>query len=199
MGRIIAIVGASGIGKTTLARALAETGNFALALETHETRPFQRLLAQDPRYAFHNQIDYLLFRAEQERALREEARPGILDGGLDMDFHGFTRLFYERGMLSEEEFALCKRLYETIRASQPPPDIFLRLNAPAEIIRRRLARRDRINIARAEDAARLNVFLEEYLQTLPPEKILSIDVSEENPTYRKTLEKLLPALLQRVA
>src|SRR5687768_7293797 len=97
---LLVIVGPSGAGKTTLANALAKHGSFDLALEQHGERPFQALFKQDPKYALANQLDYLLYRAEQEQALRGGNRPALMDGGLDLDFHGFTRLFYARGWLN---------------------------------------------------------------------------------------------------
>lgn len=51
----------------------------------------------------------LLLRAEQERELRRAAEAGLLDGGREQDFYGFTRLFYARSLLSEAEFDLCRR------------------------------------------------------------------------------------------
>jgi deoxyadenosine/deoxycytidine kinase len=137
---LIAIVGTSGVGKTSLARALAKAADLTLGLEQHAGRPFQSLFKTDKRYGLANQIDYLLLRAEQERELRQGKRPGLLDGGLDQDFHGFTRLFHARGYLTDLEFDLCRRLYEFIRATQPPPDLVIHLHAPAHLIRDRLAR-----------------------------------------------------------
>ena len=48
---LIAIVGASGVGKTSLARALAQTADLSLGLEQHAERPFQSLFKNDRRYA----------------------------------------------------------------------------------------------------------------------------------------------------
>ena len=74
MGKLITIIGPSGVGKTALVRALARAHDFATALEQHDKRPFQALFKQDPRYGLANQIDYFLLRAEQERTLRATSR-----------------------------------------------------------------------------------------------------------------------------
>src|SRR5512143_1503179 len=107
MGRLIVIVGPSGVGKTTLTNALAKAYPFQTAYEEHKERPFQSLFKQDKRYALANQMDYLLYRAEQERTLRASPQTGLVDGGLDLDFHGFTRLFHARGWLTGAEFDVC--------------------------------------------------------------------------------------------
>lgn len=194
MAQLVAVVGPSGVGKTSLARALRAAYPFNVGLEQHAERPFQSLFKSDARYALANQVDYLLLRAEQERDLRRSAETGLVDGGLDQDFHGFTRLFRARNYLREAEFDLCRRLYETIRASQPPPDMVIALKASDEEIRRRLAGRDRINIARAEDNTLLDSFLATWLASLPPERVLRLEVSAARPDY----SDLTPALLNQL-
>jgi deoxyadenosine/deoxycytidine kinase len=116
MGRLVTIVGVSGIGKTTLARALERAYPFQTAYEQHNERPFQVLFRRDARYALANQMDYLILRAEQERELRLSSNLALMDGGLDLDFHGFTRLFHARGLLNDTEFDLCRRFYYLLRA-----------------------------------------------------------------------------------
>ena len=179
MGKLIAVVGASGVGKTTLVRALARAFPFQTAYEGHAERPFQTLLKENPHYALANQIDYLLECAEQEKQLRASSQMGLMDGGLDLNFHGFTRLFHRRGLLTDSELGLCRRLYNFLREILPPPELFVRLRAEESMVASRLAARDRINIARAEDTALFNSLLDEWLASLPPDQVLEIDVSHE--------------------
>lgn len=194
MNKLIAIVGASGVGKTSLVRALSRAGNFVVAYEQHAERPFQSLFKQDSHYALANQLDYLLYRAGQERELRSASLPALVDGGLDLDFHGFTRLFHARGWLNDSEFDLCRRFYELARRFLPPPDLVIHLTANEEIIRERLASRRRINIASAEDIALLNSFLEEWLADVPAEQSLRLDVSNEDLTFAGSLPRILARL-----
>ena len=99
MGKLITIVGNSGVGKTTLAAELCRRASFAVGLEQHTERPFQALMAADPRrYALANQVDYLLLRAEQERAIRARPEPGLVDGGLDLDFYGLLACFASKAI-----------------------------------------------------------------------------------------------------
>lgn len=191
---LIAIVGTSGVGKTSLARALAGAADLTLGLEQHAERPFQSLFKTDKRYGLANQIDYLLLRAEQERELRNGQRPGLLDGGLDQDFHGFTRLFHARGYLTDLEFGLCRRMYEFIRATLPPPNLVIFLQAPSAVIRDRLARRERINIAGAEDANLIEAYLTGWLHDADKSKVLSFDTQNLSPDYREILPEIQQAI-----
>jgi len=198
MGQIISIVGTSGVGKTTLMHALAQTGSFNPAYEDHESRPFQHLFKQDTRYALANQVDYLLLRAEQEHELRCAPQIGLTDGGLDLDFFGFTRLFLTRGLLTQPEYDLCRRVYTFIRSTLPLPELIIRLNAPCETVAGRLSQRDRINIASADDFDLLETYLDEWLAVIEPQRTLNLDVSAHDPGYAKAAPILLKEIEARL-
>jgi deoxyadenosine/deoxycytidine kinase len=197
MNKLVSIVGASGVGKTALVRALSETGQFATAYEQHAERPFQALFKEDARYALANQVDYFLLRAEQEwtlRGTRIGSATGLMDGGLDLDFHGFSRLFHRRGLLLDAELDLCRRLYEFIRASQPPPELIVRLWADEATVAERLSGRQRINIASADDTDLFNSFLDEWLASLPAGQVLSLEVTDETLEYEESVKIILEHL-----
>jgi deoxyadenosine/deoxycytidine kinase len=192
VGKLISIVGASGVGKTALVHALAKNKIFQTAYEQHTGRPFQALFKQDKRFALANQIDYLLLRAEQEKDLRRNAAQiGLTDGGLDLDFHGFTRLFLSRHLLSQPEFDLCRRLYTHIRETLPPPELIVRLHADVETVHSRMVSRQRINIASAADTALFNSFLDEWLAGIPSAQKMELDVSKEELDYPHSTSHIL--------
>jgi deoxyadenosine/deoxycytidine kinase len=199
MSKLIAIVGASGVGKTALVSALAKTRELALssvegfetAYEQHTERPFQSLFKSDARYALANQIDYFLSRAEQEKRLRASPLIGLIDGGLDLDFYGFTRLFHKRCLLTDPEFDLCRRVYEFIRQSLPRPELIIHLFADERTVASRLSARDRINIATSEDTTLFNSFMDQWLGSIPSDQKLELDVSKETLGYEKSIGIIL--------
>jgi deoxyadenosine/deoxycytidine kinase len=193
---MIAVVGNSGIGKTTLARLVAERLGLPLALEQHAERPFQALCAHDPRrYALVNQVDYLVFRAEQESQLHRQSSWGVLDGGLDLDYHGFTLLFHRRGYLDAAEAAVCGRLYRALRSLYPPPRVYVRLVAPISTVLARYDHRQRpLEVTQRQDLEMLEALLQQWLSGLQGTPVLPVDASTDDASYARVLDELLPKL-----
>ncbi|MBN2503013.1 MAG: deoxynucleoside kinase [Anaerolineales bacterium] len=186
MGALVAVIGNSGVGKTTLARRLSEAGGYKAYLETHSERPFQALCQQDlVRYALPNQLDYLLCRAEQESEIRNAAGVGVVDGGLELDFHLFTQLFHQRGMLDAAGYELCERFYTFSRQHLPPPDLLVALHAPLdELLRRKQARARELDlVTAADDLAQMEELLVAYLASVPAERLITVDAVQEDESY----------------
>jgi deoxyadenosine/deoxycytidine kinase len=205
-GKLVAVVGNSGAGKTTLVRRLCEvTGAWGHplqpALEQHAERPFQALFATDlTRWGLANQVDYLLLRAEQERAARAQAGIAIHDGGLDLDYHGFARLFHRKGYLSAAEFDLCTRLYTNLRTCLPPPEVVIYLAAPLELaVARHRARNRDLEIAKTQDLAMLGELVEQWVATLPPGRVLRLDAEAPDFGAEDSVTSLAQEVLWRTA
>jgi deoxyadenosine/deoxycytidine kinase len=97
MGKLIAIIGNSGVGKTTFVQKISQKAGLIQCVEEHASRPFQAAFAQNKlEHGFENQIDYLLFRLEQELQARKEDGVSLQDGGLEEDFFVFTKLFFKK-------------------------------------------------------------------------------------------------------
>ena len=68
--RYIAVEGPIGVGKTSLARRLAEEFECQLVQELADDNPFLSKFYDDPkRWAFQTQLHFLLSRQRQQRAL----------------------------------------------------------------------------------------------------------------------------------
>lgn len=167
MGFLIDIVGNLGVGKTTLAAQLAERLPAMPYWESPTARPFQELFSADkPRWALANQLDFFMFRAEQERQGRGAAAIAIHDGGLDQDFNVFCRLMLEAKYLAGPEYDLCAHTYQLLRALLPPPELTVYLEAPVAVIQARRQQRGRPNddnIIALELLSRFQVHLDNWL------------------------------------
>jgi deoxyadenosine/deoxycytidine kinase len=194
MGKLITITGVSGTGKTTFTQKLGEKTGMPVYLEQHAQRLFHTEAVTDPgSFMLQNQMDFLLYRAEQELEIRKSGNTGIVDGGLETDYHVFTRFFHQRGLLSEAGFALCTRFYHLTRSLTPPPDLIVYLKASLEVISERFMHRQRqVEISRLEDLASQKVFIETWLAAEKTSRIITIDADDDNVEYPQGIDKLLP-------
>lgn len=137
--RYIAIEGPIGVGKTSLARRLADVLGAELLLEQPETNPFLERFYRDPRGAsLPTQLFFLFQRVQQIEQLRQSdifAETRISDFLFDKD-----RLFAEIN-LDAAELELYDRVAASIRVEAPPPDLVVYLQAPVDTLLFRIARR----------------------------------------------------------
>ena len=138
-GPFIVVEGPIGVGKTTLARRLADSFDAELVLEEAERNPFLERFYRNPREAaLSTQLHFLLQRAAQmrevgERDLFRSAR--VADFLIDKD-----RLFAEVN-LDGDEFALYESLYGHLAVASPPPDLVIYLQASVRTLLERVERR----------------------------------------------------------
>lgn len=196
MGKLIAVIGNTAVGKTTLVQRLAAAAPFVIGLEQHGERPFQRAFAADlTRYALANQIDYLLLRAEQEQWLRAQPGIGLVDGGLDEDFQIFARHFHAKGYMTDAEFALCGRFYALTRQLLPPPDLYIYLTAPLAVLESRYRRRSRsLEIARVDDLAAMDDLVAGWMAAERMTPVFTVDASTEDYCAPAAIAALLTAI-----
>ncbi len=197
MGKLVAFVGNCGSGKTTLARLVCAAGGYRPLLEQHVERPFQQAFFADRSAGgFANQIDYLLYRAEQELAARGEPGVGVLDGGLDQDFHLFTHLFHRKGYLSQAEFDVCRRFYDLARHALPAPEAIVCLRARREVLAaRRVARQRTVDIVQEQDLGVLDELLADWIENAGQRStIIELDTSREDVQFSATLPGLMARL-----
>ncbi len=195
MSTLITVIGNCGSGKTALTKRLSEHYGLTPLSEQHAERPFQaRFQSELKTFALANQIDYLLFRAEQERALRESNQVGIADGGLDQDFYVFTQLFHRKGFLYDRENALCERLFRHLRRALPPPDLIIRLTAPLDVlIQRRASRTRALDMVTDADLPVIDGLIAAWMagSTI---HMITFDTSRDDPDYLSSIAPLLTQL-----
>jgi deoxyguanosine kinase len=137
----IAIEGAIGVGKTTLARLLKPLFEAQLLLEVFEENPFLARFYQDrERYAFQTQTFFLLSRYQQQH----EAIPAaLLQNNLISDYTFDKNRIFARLTLVGDELEMYERVQDTLGARIPVPDLTVYLHAEVENLMMRIAVRDR--------------------------------------------------------
>jgi deoxyadenosine/deoxycytidine kinase len=155
----IVVEGPIGVGKTSLARRLAETFGSELLLDGAADNPFLERFYRNPRAAaMQTQLFFLLQRAQQMQELRqgdmfEPVR--VSDFLMDKD-----RLF-ARVTLDHEEFKLYEQVYSHLTIDVPKPDLVIYLQAPVDVLVKRIGKRG-IGYERGMEPAFLRSLCETY-------------------------------------
>jgi deoxyadenosine/deoxycytidine kinase len=135
--RFIVVEGPLRVGKTTLARILAERLH-ARRIYDCEDNPFLgEFYDEKPGAAFRAQMYFLM---ERQRRLREalavEAPGPVLSDYLMEKDRIFANL-----NLNDEELKLYDRYYEALAAGLPAPDLVIYLQASPEVLRARITKK----------------------------------------------------------
>jgi len=137
--RHIVVEGPIGVGKTSLARRLAERLESNLLLERPDENPFLPRFYQDmPRHALPTQLFFLFQRINQ---LRELAQPDLFNRVTISDFLLDKDPLFARLTLSSDEWRLYQQIFDTLRPQAPTADLVVYLQARPETLYERVRRR----------------------------------------------------------
>ena len=137
--RHIVVEGHIGVGKTSLARRLADRLEAELLLERPEQNPFLGRFYQDmQRWALPTQLFFLFQRMNQ---LRELAQLNLFSRVTVGDFLLDKDPLFARLTLASEELALYQQIYDTLKLQAPKPDLVIYLHAAPEVLAERVRRR----------------------------------------------------------
>lgn len=135
----VVVEGPIGVGKTTLAKRLAETFNIDLMLEMAEENPFLPRFYEDPKSAaLPTQLHFLFQRVKQVEALRQTDmfRPTQVSDFLIQKDRLFAQI-----TLDENELELYYQVYNRLTLEAPVPDLVIYLQAPIEELMKRVFER----------------------------------------------------------
>lgn len=138
--RYLAIEGPVGAGKTALAERLAERVDATAILEDADNPFLQDFYQDKPGAAFQTQLFFLLNRHRQLSGLRQTdlfSQVTLCDYLFEKD-----RL-YAYLNLDDNELFIYQRLYELLARDVPQPDLVVYLQAPTDVVLRRLRERHR--------------------------------------------------------
>ena len=189
--RHIAIEGPAGVGKTALAERLATRLDAALVVD-ESANPFDGD-AQGGRAgaAFQAQLFRLLTRHRQQSTLKQAdlfAQATVSDYLFDKD------KIYAYQTLDDNELFIYQRLFELLSADIAPPDLVIYLQAPTDVLRRRIKeRRDaRARPASLDRLAELNEAFNHFFFHHTATPLLVVETSQLDLTWPDaTLDDLL--------
>ena len=139
--RYIAVEGPVGVGKSALARVLAERSGARLVEENAEENPFLRAYYQDrKKHAFQAQLFFLLSRFQQQQALFQQ---DLFSQSTVSDYLFAKDRIFAAHALAPTDLPLYDRLYELLGPRVVKPDLVVYLQASTEVLLQRIRRRAR--------------------------------------------------------
>jgi deoxyadenosine/deoxycytidine kinase len=137
--RYIGIEGPIGVGKTSLAKILAQQFDARLIQEEVANNPFLERFYEDRRqYAFQTQLYFLLSRYRQQRDL---AQGNLFEKGVVSDYVLVKDKIFAYLNLEEEEISLYEMVYKLLVPTIPRPDLVIYLQARPEVLLSRIRKR----------------------------------------------------------
>ncbi len=194
--RYIAVEGTIGVGKTSLAKRLAQTFNYDIVLEKPEENPFLERFYRNPRqHALSTQLFFLFQRAQQLQELKQDDlfKPvRVADFLIDKDH------LFARQNLDPDEFALYEKVYQHLTLDAPVPDLVIYLQAPTHVLLNRIQKRGipAEQTIEAEYLDRLNESYTEFFHYYNRSPLLivnttDIDLVNHDGDYQQLIERIL--------
>ena len=134
--KFIVVEGPIGVGKTTLARKLANNLNSELLLEKFLENPFLEKFYKDiDKYALSTQLHFLLQRKVD---LSKLDSVGSNNKNYVSDYFINKDKLFAKTVLSRNEFELYTKIFHALNITIPKPDLIIYLQAEPDILLERI-------------------------------------------------------------
>jgi deoxyadenosine/deoxycytidine kinase len=194
--RYIAVEGPIGVGKTTLAKKLAMSFNYATLLEDAHANPFLERFYRNPgQAALAAQLFFLFQRSQKIQDIRQA---DIFENVRVADFLIEKDPLFARINLDPDEFRLYEKVYQQLTIDAPRPDLVIYLQAATDVLISRIEARG-LAYEQGIDRAyleRLNEVYSEFFLYYDDAPLLIVNASEldlahSTEDYRQLVDYLL--------
>lgn len=139
--KYIVVEGPIGVGKTSLARILANEFQARMIFESVEDNPFlPKFYESREAHAFQNQLFFLLSRYQQQMALNQQ---DLFAQNTVADYLFAKDNIFASLTLSADELNLYRQIFALLTARVPKPDLVVYLQARPEVLYKRIKKRDK--------------------------------------------------------
>lgn len=150
--QFIAVEGPIGVGKSSLAHKLSQTFNYYEEKEIVNENPFLSDFYEDiSKWSFQTEMFFLCNRYKQFQDL-EAIQTGIVS-----DYHIYKNKIFANNTLTPSEFDKFSRIYDILTEDLEMPNVIIFLDADLEILKKRIALRNRSFEHQIEDDYLLNL------------------------------------------
>ena len=177
----IAIEGNIGAGKTSLTKMMAEDFNAKSILERFADNPFlPKFYDNSERYAFPLEMSFLADRFKQ--ISDDFSQLDLFKDFIISDYEVFKSLIFSKITLSEDEFALYKKLFFLIYNNIKRPDLYVYLHQNTSKLLSNIKRRGRKyeRSLSEEYLNKIHLGYFDFIKNNPPSRFKIIDISERD-------------------
>lgn len=194
---VITIAGTVGVGKSTMATALADALDFTASYEKVETNPYlESFYADFNRWSFHLQIYFLAERFKEQQQIFLDGGGFIQDRSIYEDTGIFAKMHYDNGTMSERDYQTYTELFEamTLTPFFPRPHLLIYLEGDYEEIVERINQRGRQMEIETPDAYWLELYkrYETWIDNFTEAPVLRLNIIDYDLlTDERAIEPIL--------
>ncbi|WP_144514013.1 deoxynucleoside kinase [Bacillus sp. FJAT-22090] len=138
----ITVEGPIGVGKTSLAKAIAETYQFELLKEIVDENPFLNKFYDDiAEWSFQTEMFFLCNRYKQLSDIEKKYLSKNL--AVTADYHIFKNLIFAKRTLTAIEYDKYEAIYQILTKDMPVPNMVIYLDASLDVLVNRIDMRGR--------------------------------------------------------
>lgn len=194
--RFLAIEGNIGVGKTTLAKMLAQDLNAKFITEQFDANPFLPKFYKDKdRYAFPLELSFLASRHTQVK--QEIMDKNLSQRMLIADYHFSKTAIFARHTLNPDEYQLFRQIYDMVSGGIPTPDlyVFLQADTPRLLENIKMRGRDYEQGITTEYLDKVQEGYISHLKQVNSFPVLMVDINQvdfvKNPDHYQLLKNVI--------
>lgn len=138
----ITVEGPIGVGKTSLAKAIATKYQFELLKEIVDENPFLNKFYEDiAEWSFQTEMFFLCNRYKQLSDIEKKYLSN--ENSVVADYHIFKNLIFAKRTLSEVEYEKYESIYQILTKDMPVPNMVIYIDASIDVLLERIDMRGR--------------------------------------------------------